>query len=163
LAQAVPNIYAVVPRAGKLAPAARLFAAALGLGCLAILVLAASLTPSPTGIGTHCRGLGLPECAFLQNTGLPCPSCGMTTSFAWFVRGNLVASAYVQPMGMILAFMTAACAWGGLYVGITGRPVHRLLAMLPARYTLLPLLLIGVLAWGWKIFLHLNGIDGWPH
>jgi hypothetical protein len=159
----VPNIYAAVRRAEKLAPAGRAFAALVGLGCLAILVLAASLTPSPTGMGTHHQGLGLPECAFYQSTHLPCPSCGMTTSFSWFARGNLLASAYVQPMGMILALMTAACAWGGLYIAITGRPVHRLLRLLPARYTLLPLLLTGVLAWGWKILIHLNGIDGWPH
>lgn len=159
----MPNIYAVAPQAEKLTRAGRLFAGAIGFGCLAVLILAASLTPSAKGLGTHAEDLHLPDCTFLQNTHLPCPSCGMTTSFAWFARGNLVASAYVQPMGMILAIMAAAAAWGGSYIAITGRPVHRLLRLLPARYTLLPLLLVGVLAWGWKIFIHLNGIDGWPH
>jgi hypothetical protein len=87
----------------------------------------------------------------------------MTTSFSWFARGNLIASAYVQPMGLILALMAAASVWGGSYIAVSGRPVHRLLRLLPAGYTLIPLLLVGVVAWGWKIFIHLNGIDGWPH
>jgi hypothetical protein len=163
LSQAVPNIYAVPPQAEKLTPWGRLFAGAIGLGCLAVLILAASMAPNPTGMGTHAKGLGLPDCTFLRTTHLPCPSCGMTTSFSWFARGNLVASAYVQPMGMILALLAAAAAWGGWYIALTGRPVHRLLRLLPAGYTLIPLLLVGVVAWGWKIFIHLNGIDGWPH
>lgn len=85
----------------------------------------------------------------------------MTTSWAWATRGNFAASVYVQPMGTILALLAAACVWGGGYIAISGRPAHRLLRMLPARYTLFPLLLLAVLAWGWKIFIHLNGYDGW--
>jgi hypothetical protein len=112
-------------------------------------------------MGTHSASLGLPPCNFLQTTGLPCPSCGMTTSFSWLAHGNLVASAYVQPMGAILALLAATSVWGGLYICITGRPTHRLLRLVAARYTLFPLLLLGVLAWGWKILIHLNGIDGW--
>jgi hypothetical protein len=112
-------------------------------------------------MGTHKESLGLPPCNFLRTTGLPCPSCGMTTSFAWFAKGNLLASAYVQPMGAILALLAAACVWGGFYIALTARPAHRLLRMLPAGYTLIPLLLLGVLAWGWKILIHLNGVDGW--
>jgi hypothetical protein len=157
----VPNIYALVPRAERVKLGVRLLALAIGGGCLAVLVLAASLPPNPTGMGTHRASLGLPACNFLQTTGLPCPSCGMTTSFAWMSKGNLLASFYVQPMGAMLALLAAASVWGGLYIAISGRPAHRLLRMLPARYTLFPLLLLGILAWGWKILIHLNGIDGW--
>jgi hypothetical protein len=85
----------------------------------------------------------------------------MTTSWAWASKGRLAASFYVQPMGTILALMAAACVWGGLYIALTGRPAHRLLRLLPTRYTLLPLLLLAVLAWGWKILIHLNKWDGW--
>jgi hypothetical protein len=85
----------------------------------------------------------------------------MTTSFAWLAKGNLLASGYVQPMGAILALLAAASVWGGLYIAITARPAHRLLRLLPPRYTLFPLLLMGILAWGWKILIHLNGVDGW--
>jgi hypothetical protein len=161
LQHVVPNIYAVAPRTEPLSPVGRLVAFGLAAGCLAVLVLAAYLTPSATGMGTHREGLGLPPCNFLRTTGLPCPSCGMTTSFSWYAKGNLLASLYVQPAGAVLATLATACVWGGFYVAVTGRPTHRLLRMLPAGYTLVPLLLLGILAWGWKILIHLNGVDGW--
>jgi hypothetical protein len=161
LSDAVPNIYAVPPTIPRVGITGRMLAGAIGFGCLALLTLSAVLMPNPRGMGTHSTSLGLPPCNFLQTTGLPCPSCGMTTSFSWLAHGNLVASAYVQPMGAVLALLAAASVWAGLYICITGRPAHRLLRLVPARYTLFPLLLLGVLAWGWKILIHLNGIDGW--
>lgn len=157
----MPIIYAVPPRRDVVHPAARLLAAGVAAGCLAVLLLAAWLPPSPTGTGTHTRGLGLPPCNFLSTTGVPCPACGMTTSFSWFAKGNLPASLYVQPMGAILATLAAASVWAGFYIAISGRPAHRLLGLVPSRYTLLPLLFLGVAAWGWKILIHLKGVDGW--
>ena len=157
----MPIIYAVAPGAETANSSVRLFAGMLAGACLAVLVLAAWLPPSPSGMGTHAQSLGLPPCNFLKTTGLPCPSCGMTTSFSWFAKGNLPASLYVQPMGAVLAVIAAACVWVGGYVAVSGRPAHRLLKLVPSRYTLLPLLLFGILAWAWKILIHLNGIDGW--
>jgi hypothetical protein len=138
----------------------RLLAVAVSLGCLSLLVIAARLTPSPDGLGTH-RELHLQECGFLERTGLPCPSCGMTTSFAWFVRGNIAASLYVQPMGTVLAILCGMTVWGAAYVAATGRPLYRLVAGIPARYHALPLLVLALIAWAWKMFIHLHGIDGW--
>jgi hypothetical protein len=138
----------------------RLISAGFALGCLAVLGLAAYLPPSHAGVATH-RQLGLPECSLLQRTGLPCPSCGMTTSFSWFVRGNLAASLYVQPMGALLAFLTCCGVSVGFYIALTGRPVYQLLSLIPARYIFVPLLTLGLLAWAWKIFIHLSGHDGW--
>ena len=40
----------------------------------------------------------------------------MTTSFAWFVRGNWLASFYVQPMGFVLALGTGALFWASLFI-----------------------------------------------
>jgi hypothetical protein len=131
----------------------RALALAIAAGCLAVLAVAATLTPSPAGVGTH-RGAGMAACGFLNRTGIPCASCGMTTSFAWFVRGNLPASLYVQPMGTILAFGTAIAFW-------TGRPILRLFRPLPAARIVIGLVAFGIAAWGWKIFIHLRGIDGW--
>ena len=113
------------------------------VACLAALVVAARLKPDAGGMGTHTQ-LGLAPCQWLARTGIPCPSCGMTTSFAWFVRGNLAASVYVQPMGSVLAALAATCVWVGLYVAVTGRPVYRLLRLLPGRYYTAPLLAIAV-------------------
>jgi hypothetical protein len=161
LTPAVPNIYAVSPRAEPVPWVGRILAALVGAACLGVLLLAASLTPNPSGFGTHSASLGLAKCNFLATTGIPCPSCGMTTAWTWMTHGNLLAAAYVQPMGAVLCLLAAACVWGGFYVAIAGRPVHRLLRAMPARYTLVPLLLLGILAWGWKILIHLSGVDGW--
>ncbi len=100
-------------------------------------------------------------CYMLQTTGVPCMACGMTTSFAWFARGNLPASLYIQPMGMVLALLSVMSFWGGLYIASTGRQVYRLLSYLPWRLYFVPLTTWAVLAWGWKIFIHLQHLDGW--
>ena len=48
-----------------------------------------------------------------------------------------------------------------LYIGLTGKPFARLMRTIPTRYYVAPLLTFAVLAWGWKIFIHLRGMDGW--
>lgn len=156
----VPRVYAISPVPRRVGLAGRAIAVVVALLCLTVFVLAAISKPSETGFGTH-QSLGLARCQFFQSTGIPCPSCGMTTSFAWFVRGNFLASFYVQPMGFVLAVAAAMTIWGALYIAVSGRPVYVLLDFIPLRYTLLPALLFGVAAWGWKIFIHLHGIDGW--
>ncbi|MDB5295843.1 MAG: hypothetical protein JWO31_1826 [Phycisphaerales bacterium] len=155
----IPRLYAYRGGRAVAPPTARAFALLVAGGCLAVLLTAVRLPPNPAGYGSH-RGIGLPSCAWMER-GVPCPACGMTTSFSWFVRGNLPASIYVQPMGAALAAAAAACVWGGLYVGLTGRPVYRLVHLLPARAWLVGLLGFGLAAWGWKVFAHLHGIDGW--
>lgn len=137
----------------------RLFALAIAVGCAAVLVTATRLKPDPRGFGTHVA-LGLQPCSFLARTGLPCPACGMTTSFACFVRGHLLASLYVQPMGTLLAGLACVAVWGGMYIALTGRPIYRLLWVIPSRYYVLPLVSWGIVAWAWKIFIHVRGIDG---
>lgn len=140
----------------------RLLAAGIALGCLTVLCIAAWLKPNPLGYGSHTTPpLRMQSCAFLERTGLPCPSCGMTTSFTWFARGNFAASVYIQPMGALLALLSACAVWAGFYVAITGRPIYRLLQLVPGRYYLIPLLTWALIAWGWKILIHLNGWDGW--
>jgi hypothetical protein len=85
----------------------------------------------------------------------------MTTSFAWYVRGNVIASFYVQPAGFFAAIITTIVFWVTLYGAITAKPVTKLLDRLPAKYTWLLVLVIAMGAWAWKIFIHLRGIDGW--
>jgi hypothetical protein len=157
---AAPRIYIGRWRAFDVNPLGRLLALGLAIGSLSLLVTAASLTPSAGGFGTH-RQLGLAECGFLARTGLPCPACGMTTSFSWFVRGNLAASFYVQPMGMVLAAICGLCVWLAGYVAVTGRPIHRVFKVVPEKYYLIPLLSLAMIGWGWKMYIHLHGIDGW--
>lgn len=141
--------------------AGRLIAALVAVACGAVLGVAATLTPSPKGVGTHTQ-LGLPPDPILEATGVPMPGCGMTTSFAWFVRGNLLASMYVEPMGTLLAAATAAAVLLGSFVAITGRPVYRMLALILRIRTLVVAGVFVALSWAWKVFIHLRGIDGWP-
>lgn len=132
----------------------------LALGCLFVLCVAAWLKPSRSGMSTHLA-LDLQPCEFLTRTGFPCPSCGMTTSFAHFARGNLLASFYVQPMGCLLAFLAAATFWISGYIALTGRPVTRLLRIVPTKRLLIAFLSFAVAAWVWKSFIYRYGMDGW--
>ena len=68
--------------------------------------VALSLEPNPRGYGTH-QGLGLPPCTFRFLLGIPCPSCGMTTSFSHFIRGQFVRSFQANAAGFLLAFVCA--------------------------------------------------------
>lgn len=81
----------------------------------------------------------------------------MTTSFTWFAHGRLLRSIDVQPMGFVLAAMACCAVWTGLYVAISGRPIYRVLWVVPSRYYLVPLLAWAVVAWGWRIMAHLHG------
>jgi Protein of unknown function (DUF2752) len=75
---------------------------ALAAFLASLLAVARGLEPDPKGYGTHTR-LGLPPCHFAAVTGTPCPSCGMTTAYAWFVRGRLGRSLASNPAGTFLA------------------------------------------------------------
>lgn len=68
----------------------------------AVLAVAAWLKPAAAGYGTHMQ-LGLPPCNFLRVTHLPCPSCGLTTCFAWAIRFQFWNAFLANPFG-ILAF-----------------------------------------------------------
>lgn len=52
--------------------------------------------------GTH-QQLGLPECNFKTITSVPCPSCGMTTSFTLLVRADVWNSIQANFAGTMLA------------------------------------------------------------
>jgi hypothetical protein len=81
-----------------------------------VFALAIALDPyRPDGTArreeTH-RQLGLPPCTFRVVTGVPCPSCGMTTSFALLVRGDLVNSLRANAVGTLLGlFCLAFIPW----------------------------------------------------
>jgi hypothetical protein len=73
-------------------------------------------------MSTH-QQLGLPPCTFAKMTGVPCPSCGMTTSFSLLVRGDVVNSAKANWVGtMLAAFCLLAVPWAVVSV-VTGRAV----------------------------------------
>jgi hypothetical protein len=160
LEETVPIIFTPPVERQTLTPGGRVAALMISLAALSVLIIGLQLQPSREGTGTHLQ-MGLQRCQFLRNTGLPCPSCGMTTSFSWFVRGNWLASLYVQPGGFALALLCGAIFWAALYAAVTASPLHRLLREIPGIYSVPIILGFFIAAWGWKIFIHLKGIDGW--
>lgn len=97
----------------------RFAAALLGAACLALVMVAASLDPDARGHGTH-EQLGLPSCGFLISTGRPCPTCGMTTAFSLAIHGHLLDSARTQPVGLMLALVSAITFWGAAHAAMFG-------------------------------------------
>ena len=73
-------------------------------GSIAVLLAAFTLDPDPRGHGTH-EQLGLPPCGFLRDHGVPCISCGMTTSFAAMAHGDPAHAFRANPFGALLFFV----------------------------------------------------------
>lgn len=105
------------PRLGAIARAGLLTLALIPIGLFAT---AGRLTPDPRGFGTH-EQLGLSPCAILRLTGRPCPTCGMTTSFAWLTRGDLARSWRANPAGPLAAIASAALVPWLLAAAAAGR------------------------------------------
>jgi hypothetical protein len=105
----------------RLGVTTRVLLAAFALGLMLVLVVARRLEPDPRGFGTHTQ-LGLLPCAFRATTGHPCPTCGMTTSFAWFARLELLRSWRANPAGSLLAPACFAMIPWLLFVSAQGCP-----------------------------------------
>ena len=125
-----------------------------------VLGIALSLTPDPSGMGTH-RQLGLGSCAILSATGLPCPMCGMTTTFTHLAHLHLIEGILNQPFGLFLFFGTVTGAAVGLLDVI--RPAgrwRRVLRWIEQRETALAVFLLAGMGLGWlyKVIL----VKGFP-
>lgn len=71
---------------------------------------------------THTK-LGLPPCSFKLLTRVPCPSCGLTTSFALLVRGDLKNSLRANAAGTVLALFCLALIPWSLASALWQRPL----------------------------------------
>lgn len=123
------------------------------MSALTLLVVAWVLEPDTNGLGTH-RQLGLPPCGWIQAANLPCPSCGMTTAFSHAANGDLLGAFVAQPMGMVLAMVTAIAVVAGLYTAVSGSMLGPFLASFFGPRLLWIALALGALAWVWKIASH---------
>ena len=85
--------------------------------------LAFSVTPDPRGFGTH-QQLGLPPCSFRELFKIPCPSCGMTTSFCQLMHGNIAAACRASASGVLVALVCAVqipwCWWSAAQGRLAG-------------------------------------------
>jgi hypothetical protein len=77
---------------------------------------------NPRTMSTHTQ-LGMPPCNFVVLAGKPCPSCGMTTSFALLVRGDVLASARANWVGSIICVLWALTLVWALASGVRGKPL----------------------------------------
>jgi uncharacterized protein DUF2752 len=87
---------------------------ALTVPWIAVIITGLCLYPydengEPLRLGTH-QQLGLPECNFKTLVGVPCPSCGMTTSFSLLLHGDVWNSLKANYAG------TALVTFGLLFV-----------------------------------------------
>jgi len=133
----------------------RIIGAAVAVPGLAVLGVAWFITPSPLGHGSH-TDLGLPACGFFHTTGIPCMTCGMTTSFAHAVRGELITAIHTQPAGAMMAIATAGAVLIGLYSACTGVSFGPMLRPLSSPKPLLFAGFVFLAAWAYKIFVILG-------
>lgn len=141
--------FASVP-SGKVSRALSVFVA---LGTGAVLATALWLTPSPLGYATHTQ-LGLGQCTFLSVTGIPCPMCGMTTTFTLLAHLRPLQAAVTQPFGLVLFSLTVfafAVSFAEIFVP-RDRWSRILRVAAPYETTLAVLFLVGMgLGWLYKI------------
>lgn len=93
-------------------------------------------------------------CGFKQRYGLPCPTCGMTTSIIAFMKGRIFESFYLQPVAAIFCFglvATAICSFSAAVFGVDFGLFSLTLGGLKVRYIILVLIII--LMSGWAVTL----------
>jgi len=121
-----------------------LVVAAVGLAGL--LGMARKLEPDPRGFGTH-EQLGLRSCTFLTVTGRPCPTCGMTTAFAWLVRGRIDRSWKSNPAGCLLALLTLPIAAWLAAMSAANQPIGFSSLSRPLAYLLVAAVVLSLASW----------------
>lgn len=127
----------------------RLFAGVVAGACLALLVVASTLTPDARGHGTH-EQLGMTPCGWAATTGWPCATCGMTTSFTAAVGRDWPGSVRTQPMATALVLATSAAFWGGLHVALFGSRIGSACATLLRGTVLAGVGVAWALSWAYK-------------
>ena len=138
----------------------RIVAAMVLTACAAVIGVAAWLSPSDQGLGTH-QQMGLAACGFYETSGWPCPTCGMTTAFSHVAHGNLIRGFFAQPAGTVFALIVIVVGIVAGYVLITGRSMGTWLAwhMTPVRIGVFVAALL-LMGWAFKAArLHWHSAD----
>jgi len=128
----------------------------VALPCGAVLAVAGGLRPDSRGYDTHTQ-LGLPACNLVQTTGMPCPTCGMTTAFAHMAHGHVVTAFRAQAFGVVLFLVAALALVLGMAQAVSNR--NLLVKYLRPRAWWLWVGLGGVVA-GWAIKMAIGLANG---
>ncbi len=135
----------------------RLPALVIFVTCSAVLIIAYTLTPNTRdGLGTH-KSLYLPPCGLYETTGIPCATCGMTTSFSLMAHGRFIAAFLTQPAGAMLALLVAMAAVISGYALVTGMSLSPVGRILWRPIVLIPAIGLLLAAWIYKIAI----VTGW--
>src|SRR4030095_10825456 len=124
------------------------------LGILAamgfIFTAAYGLHPDPRGLGTH-EQLFLPPCWFHWWTGIPCPACGLTTSFAYLAKGDFLKGFQTHPMGPVLFLLAIMGFVYALISLFRRRPSWEILESTASFWVTIALLSGLIITWACKI------------
>ena len=83
--------------------------------------------------------------------GRPCPTCGMTTSFAHAAKGHFIEAAKTQPAGFLLALGCTGTFWAALHGAVFASRVDRLVVPLVRPASLWASAGIICAAWAYKM------------
>ncbi|MBY0523915.1 MAG: DUF2752 domain-containing protein [Gemmataceae bacterium] len=124
----------------------------IALGLSVVFGIAIWLNPygddgQPMTMETH-RQMGLPPCTFKVMSGMPCPSCGMTTSFALLMHGDVWHSLQANSVGTMLAVICLAIIPWSLACVVLKRPVLIVSMEQALLRIILGFLVLMVLRWG---------------
>lgn len=128
----------------------RWIGALIAAACGTVLGFGAYLSPSESGVGTH-RGLGLPPCGFLLMSGLPCPTCGMTSAFSWMMHGHPARAFVSQPVGALMSLAAMAALVIGVWMAAGGRRLEIDWYRVSPSALVMGLATIFFVGWGVKI------------
>jgi hypothetical protein len=123
----------------------RIIAAVLFLGIAATFGLSALAANGKIDISWWLR-----PCGFKQRFGLPCPTCGMTTSLFAFSQGKIIEAFYIQPAGGLFCCIAVVVAFLALFTAVFGVYfdfIKRFFANIKIKYILIALLVIIAASW----------------
>jgi hypothetical protein len=95
-------------------------------------------------------GLLFGPCGFKQRTGLPCPTCGWTTSAVEFMQGEVIQAFYLQPAAAFFCCTLVIVAILALLIAVFGvyfRFIERFFIEVRVRYIVLAVIIIILAGW----------------
>jgi hypothetical protein len=122
----------------------------MGLSLVTMLGVAMWLRPAAKGFGTHTQ-LGLAPCTLTQVAGIRCPSCGMTTSWSYFVRGRVIQAVKSNSGGTLLAALAAVGGPWLLVSGIAGKWFWRRPNEWVAVGVAVAVVVVTMVDWGYRL------------
>ncbi|TAH44384.1 MAG: DUF2752 domain-containing protein [Bacteroidetes bacterium] len=106
---------------------------------------------------THLTNEGAGICLIKNVTNIPCPSCGSTRSVISILQGNILASLYYNPLGIILiAFLGISPFWIMLDIFSKRSSLFRFYKNFEIQLTRFrlaaPAILFIIAIWAWNIY-----------